>query len=192
MFREVEGVIWQFVYILFAIIVLALFASILNLSSRAWETLEAQDTASQNIKDYAAYAAYDDNLIRGQEMVNLISSTHGDPFVIVMDSSNTVLVTSYTDVTKGMTSDVINCTQPSKYPELEAARTRLAMLLTPSSNVGGLSLTYWDHTNNTVTNTNLQDWFLHRGGDSYKAYQTCLIYDSPDSTTVVGILAVEV
>ncbi len=192
MFREAEGIIWQFVYILFAIIVLGLFAFIFNISTRAWDVLESQDIASQNMKDYAAYAAYDDNVIRGQEMINLISNASGEPFVVVMDSRGSIAVTAFSDVTKGMAPDVLSCTRASQYPELEEARLRFSTMLAASGSVGSLSGTYWDYTNNTVTNANLQDWFLHRGNDTYKAYQTCLIYDGPESTTVVGILAVEV
>lgn len=192
MFREHEGIIWQFVYILFAIVILALFARVWDISGKMWDIFATQDAASQNMKDYAAYVAYDDSIIRGQEMINLISGTKGDPFVIIMDGSGNVAVTSFNEVTCDMVLSIAECTTESRLAKLEEARIALHTLMSVHGSVRALSDTSWDHTNRTVTNANVQNWFLHRGGDSYKAYQTCLIFDGPGSSTVAGVLAVEV
>ena len=185
---------------IFAVGLISAVAVTIMFSTSIWSVVTAQEHASESMRNYAKYVAYDDTTVRGQELINLFSETHGDPFIAVVEGGDVIALSYNVDsdaiVTEIGNGGVLNFSY-SANPEVTAAITAVENELSHgfnnwASNVHADDLCLdWD-ANSTTYIEDVQKWLLEtRGSGKYKTYQTALLYDSDSSDTVIGIVALE-
>lgn len=194
--REHESFIYQLLYIGAAIAFLALVSVGVRAANNLWNIFEAQEYAKRTMQEYATYAAYDDTEIRGQELVNLAMSMKGDPFLLVMHKGPSgtlepaLLVCN--DLSLNTKIDFSNCFTGTVDSEISVAQTQLRTVL-QNNPVSSLICQVFNDSAAQVTSEQMQNWCLNGDASgSYKMYKTCLIYENRHSSTVIGILALEV
>lgn len=192
--NEAHTLVYVILDALGAIILVGLIATIFALNTDVWRVAENQEYSAQVMQEYANYAAYNDTEIRGQELVNLLKGTAGDPFVIVLDDNLLPILFSYNS-TYFPTMDATAFTSYSSDVAVQNAFNYfLATYPDPVawSAIGSDKCVDFSAVNPTADQ--LQELFLNRGPDnaSFRTYHTTLIYGGSTDNTVIGILALEV
>ena len=191
---EVKSLTSIFLDILTAIALIGAITAVIMLNQDLWRQQERQDMANATIAEYAEYAAYNDCEIRGQELVNLLKSTEGSPFVVVYDNTATPLMIT-------CRGSYLNSYNVQEFAASTADANLAAVVALFRTNFAATSSwatigagNYLDFELNVPTSTELQERYIHRGvdGASYRTYKVTLIYESNTDNNVVGIIALEV
>jgi len=152
---------------------LGMVGYVIYLNTDIWKAFDRQNSASEVIRNYSEYAAYDETEIRGQDAVSLITKTKGDPFVLVQI---------------GGTWKAVSCNDYNR--ELDLGSLDGISSFNPPNKLKDLSPTVINF--NYDDETSVQQAFLTTplSGDNskYACYQAHLVYDGAPSTTVVGIV----
>lgn len=171
----------QVISVMVALVMIGMFGYILATNTRIWDGFSRQSQASNKLREYAEYAAYDGTACRGQDILSLVSKTQGDPFVLVYKEDGGLIAYStdgYTEKLVGSELDVSGATNTLPTQEIKDMCT----------SAGAFPLA-------GCTVQQLQDFFLNGNGSSpvtsgsYGCYTTHIVYDSEATSTVVGIIA---
>lgn len=163
------------------------FSIIAGIYYQLWNNYARTEAAKESMAKYADMAAYDSTTVRGQDVISLITSSKGDPFVIVTNSSGRVLATSYDGYTGSYTikADSLN----------SAMEASIASSLV-DTNVSALTesgMQRWDWSSTSPASSTIQDFFLNGNGSSnpgyYSSYTTYLVYESDGSSNILGVIA---
>ena len=216
--NEAKTLTHMAISVMIGAMILAAAMGLITLGYNIWSMFSKQDLANRRLRDYSTYAAFDNAVVRGQEVVTLIANTEGDPFVVVFkgDFETPGDVTSlwkinYSNVDYYIcnnTSGVILNKNDNYYPISNNLANDCFKKLTgddggdhPLIPVGvTVSTKNFNATDGTrPTFESLQNDFVVRtaytdGGTSvpgYAKYHSVLIYDSGSSTDIIGIMLVE-
>lgn len=191
---EVKSLTSIMLDIICVIALIGALTAVVVLNQDLWRQQERQDMANTTMAEYAEYAAYNDCEIRGQELVNLIKSTEGAPFVIIYD--NTAVPIMITCKGSYLNSyNVQDFTASTSDANLAAVFALFKTNYAATSSWASIGANnYLDFESNVPTSTELQERYIRRGADgaSYRSYKVTLIYESNTDNTVVGVIALEV
>lgn len=193
---EAKQLVHMAITTMLAAIFLTVAMGLIGLGYKMWGMFSKQDLANNRLREYSTYSSFDDTTVRGQEVITLMSQCKGDPFVVVYSrhSGNTDLVgCCYNGYTSGLLVDTgweINTSDNMLYA---VAMQFLSdhgntQLITATQNADAV----WSASNPTLLD-DMQTWFLSRGanGAGYVTYKSTLIYDSDNTSDIVGILLLE-
>lgn len=165
-----------------------------------WGYFSRQEEASSAMSSYVSFTAYDNSVVRGQEVIQLIESNQ-DIFVLIFDGSGTN-ADSLSIGTKtacwvkkgGYASTVSPNTITGTYNSVPTFANALSKMhnYTNVENGTAIGLTVKNLTN--VDYSYLQAYMLGSFGTSdknYAAFKSCLVYDD-NSSDVIGVLLVRV
>lgn len=189
---EAKSILSSVLSVLVGLVMLGMLSYVILTNSDIWHVFARQNDASQTIRNYSEYAAYDGTTVRGQDVMSLVSKTQGDPFVIVAGDDGGIHFASYdayTQTLKFNTLDTKDIQSLSCYPTLQNTTVENCM---PASN--GV---IFDYANGGYPDTDmLQDVFLRGtylsdGGNKYATFDAYLVYEGAPSTDVVGVVLVK-
>lgn len=180
--------IWVIVLeVIIALAFLGTIMTVLRISYKLWDNYELSKQNEGIIRNYAEYAAYDNTTIRGQDLVTLIASTQGDPFVVVTDATGSPLCASF-DAYTGDYELSGSCFRDAL---ASSAASSLISSGKVTSLVGG---DMWDCSRTPLSATQVQEFFLEGNGTSnpgnYQAFETSIVYAGEGMTEIIGIIAV--
>lgn len=171
----------QVISVMVALVMIGMFGYILATNTRIWDGFSRQSQASNKLREYSEYAAYDGTACRGQDILSLISKTQGDPFVLVYNGASGLAACSYNDYTKDLQADKLDLTGQhimlNEYTELSLPSQTIGDMCNGKTQLAGCNI------------QQLQDVFLGSSG-SYSSYNTYIVYEDESVSTVVGIIAV--
>lgn len=216
--NEAKTLTHMAVSVMIGAMILAAAMGLITLGYNIWSMFSKQDLANRRLRDYSTYAAFDNAVVRGQEVVTLIATTEGDPFVVVFkgnfENSDDVtsewkIIDANTDyyICNNTTGVVLN-KNDNYYTVSDDLANECFKKLTGDDGAdhylipegGTVSTKNFDATDGTQpTFESLQNDFVVRtaytdGGTSvpgYAKYHSVLIYDSGSSTDIIGIMLVE-
>ena len=198
---ESKELIGMAVSVLIAVMILSGVMALITLSYSMWNMFSQQDLSNRKMKEYINYASFDDTTIRGQEVVSLISSTHGTPFIVIYENDGaTPLAASFDNVSIKFVAQ--NENYHTSHTNLDS---KLGLILgrhgapIPISDEIYSASERWNFSEATPSMENLQNFFLGRGAlpenggqPRYCGYESCIIYASDSSTDIAGILLREI
>lgn len=178
---EAKSILNQVLAVMVGSVMLGCLSYIIYINADIWHVFARQNDASDSIRNYSEYAAYDGTTVRGQDAMSLINKTQGDPFVIVSVGGQPTFssVDAYTD---GVTFSSLDMSGASGASSLGNLGTTVGASC-PTKHM-------WDDGNFMSTDS-LQDMFLDgdlSDGHKYASFRAYLIYDGVPSTNVAGIL----
>ena len=179
--------------IIFAIAFLGIWLFAGRQNQRMWSIYERGEVNKSDIAAYAEMAAYDNTTVGGQDLVSLMTTSKGDPFVLILDQSGTKLACSYDAYTFNYQLD-----ESCFHVDYGAVPSYIRTIAT-SGQLGNQLQTVpfehrYDYQNTTIHASDLTYNFLT--GDlcasegKYAKYDTTLVYDG-NSSTVIGVVAVK-
>lgn len=179
--QEGRSIMSQVISVMVALVMIGMFGYILATNTRIWDGFSRQSQASNKLREYSEYAAYDGTACRGQDILSLISKTRGDPFVLVYNGASGLAACSYNDYTKELQANKLDLTGQRIWLN---EHTELSL---PNSSIGDMCNGVQQLSNCSVQQ--LQTFFLGSSG-SYASYNTYIVYEDESVSTVVGIIAV--
>ena len=218
--NEAKTLTHMAVSVMIGAMILTAAMGLITLGYNIWSMFSKQDLANRRLRDYSTYAAFDNAVVRGQEVVTLIATTEGDPFVVVFKGNfeNTNDVTSkwkinFSNVDCYVCNNTENVTlnYNDNYYEVSTDDSDIQKCFKDLTGTDGIdhglipegtsrSKKNFDATDgNQPTFESLQNDFVVRtayidDGDSiqgYAKYHSVLIYDSGSSTDIIGVMLVE-
>lgn len=66
-------------------VLLSMVFSLILLGQSMWKAMDQEDTANSRIKTYANYSAYDNKIVRAQDIIQLVEEHYDDIWVLVCD-----------------------------------------------------------------------------------------------------------
>lgn len=171
---EAKSILNIIVSVLVGIVMLGMVGYMIYMNTDIWKVFSRQNSASEVIRNYSEYAAYDNTKVRGQDMVSLIAKTKGDPFVVVYNGT-TLKCVCYDDFTGSVDLGTL---------DYGTSGVQLSGTLQDVKGVQNFGP--------DSKETDIQNLFLGDLGNDkkYGSFKTYLVYDSKPSTNVVGILAI--
>ena len=212
--NEAKTLVQISVSVMIGAMVLSAAVGLITLGYSMWNMFSKQDLANRRLKEYSTYSAFDNTIVRGQEVVSLIATTEGDPFVAVYKFNGS----GYTDYsqpeiyfnnnTANMTLSykdnyyaVNNASVDSRFKDLVGDSVDASKPLIPATGRITVNFTPDPSTGlSAPTFKKLQEDFVGRPSylksdgsvvNGYARYHSVLIYDSGSSTDIVGIMLVE-
>ena len=166
---------------------LGMLGYIVIINTGIWNVFAMQTKSDEEIRNYSSYAAYDQTVCRGQDVMSLMSKSAGDPFVLVCDSSGRPIAASCDNYTIDLDLSTVDKTD---------AQTGSFYGYIQSGKLGNLGLSnVWNYSVSNPSNKEFQDFFLNGSGaestGKYASFKTYLLYDNKASTEVVGVVAVK-
>lgn len=199
---------------LFAVLILAAIMALIGLGNLMWRAFSKQADANLRMKEYAKFSAFDGTTVRGQDVIALLHQTQGSPFVVICNNSGGVVNMIATDVDSDY--DIHTCVSatPTALPTVIIGNYCEAVLavqgLAGGTDAFDVSIKGYLNTDNNTDSKSyinysaadvfrydeMQEWFLARGaivsGEAgYLPYDSYLLYDSEDSTDIVGVILYE-
>lgn len=164
---------------------LSIICIIAGLYYGLWNNYARAEDSKASLAQYADMAAYDNTTVRGQDIVSLITSSKGNPFVLVTDSAGHVLASCY----DGYTGQYI-----IKADCLTSAMDASIAGSLNGTTIASLATNTWNYDANvTPVSSDIQDFFLTGAGTStsgyYSSYNTYVVYESDGSTAILGVIA---
>lgn len=168
--KEHEGLLYQILFISAAIAFLALVASGIRVADDLWGIFERQEDAKDIMQNYAAYAAYDETEVRGQELINLAMSSKGNPYLLVIHGGQPFML---------VYDDTLDMASYGGYDSNQLETALDVVHYTPAT-----------ITSKDVSNTLLIVDPHNSEKSNYMMYTTHLVRDISHPGTVVGVVAV--
>ena len=111
---EAKTLIHLSVSSIFSAVLLAVCVSLIATGNYMWSVFARQDQSNKAMQNYAKFTAFDNAVVRGQEIMQLVESSE-DIFVIILEGESGVNINN-------MTIHNSNDSIYYKVPQLEAAR----------------------------------------------------------------------
>lgn len=179
---------------IFAIAFLGILIVCGSLNRGLWSTYERGELNKSEIAAYASMAAYDNSTVGGQDIVSLMTTSKGDPFVLIIDDYGTILACSYDMYTLNyeLNEDCLHIDRtPGVTPQylLDIMNSgALSGQLSMATNVvlynysGSTGVSASDMTKDFL------DGNLCAAQGRYAKFDTMLVYDG-NSSTIIGVIA---
>ena len=200
--EEAKSLVHMCITALFGVLILAAVLALITLANFVWRAFSRQNDANRQMREYSEYSAFDGTTVRGQDVIALMHSTQGQPYILIVDSSGNPIMLAYDSVTKGL--DVQDAALSQSTPSdvrsllISASKSGMHDSIEKIANSMGSEGNY-DYTivANVPPYSEIQEFFLNRGlivtGDTagYLQYESHVLYDGSDTTDITGILLKE-
>lgn len=216
---EAKNLVNMAVSAMFAAMILVSIGVLLGLGYTMWQYFSRQDQANQQMKDYVNYVAYDGTTVRGQEVLSLFDYANNEGLFICVytgtgfDSSRAADQRTIDEISCGWAiENNMHFYVPSNCPmdTIRAGATNI-----PTSDVhyaaalqgvkdylveggvdrfhcclGAADCTDYDTVLKIFTG-NYNGWTHLSDGNNYAAFKSLLVYDSVNSTDVIGVVLIK-
>lgn len=215
---EAKTLIQMALSAIFSAMLLAAAVGLITLGYMFWGYFSREDAANNRLADYANYTAYDNTIVRGQEVVQLIES-NDDIFVAVFNGTNNPAAPNMDYLVTENNSpfflyvpdEVAGAFQPEKI-EIDTDNEAMATAMSVLKDKGGTGITIQNLYNIMDTDHQLYETKSHEelvnsfltanlcglpltsegiDKNSYAAFKSGLIYANDGTTDVVGVVFVK-
>lgn len=207
---EAKQLVNMSVAAVFAALFLAAGVALISVGGLLWKSFASQEAANDRVKDYSNYAAYDNQLITGQDAIALINQTLTDEeqFVCIVKadlSANPLLHDAQIDTAF---TPVLICNSP-RYDGLLTGGAPGGYISDYANEYTGQGILTIDYAINhlkTLTTTAIpkdssyrydslvsdftRDDLFGNGAGGYAQFYSTVLYDLNSSTDVVGYVLV--
>ena len=215
---EAKSLIHHALAAMFASLILVAVMSLITLGNMMWRAFADQAESNRRLEEYAKYAAFDNQEVRGQDIISLIHDTVGTPFIAIVGPSSTnhnqymPIHTTFTNTDLGFnlknTFTSLGLQGMGNIETLGDFAEEIDTNFDPNNPINKVMnddpnnpetlpkiINNCSH-NTPLSYTELQAWFLNRGYlhsnvSGYMPYKSYLIYEDDYSTDIVGILFIE-
>lgn len=208
---EAKSLVHMSVSAIFAAMLIAAAISLIGIGYTIWAYFSRQDSANSRMSEYSNYTAFDNTTVRGQEVMQLISSDL-DVFVVILEDttssehsidnitsvSSTPIAISTSDSYEDFVPSSIDMSTDNAIVTCSTALSRFQSIgdklgtLADSRNLKDAS---HDELVQEFTSGKLAQQAVNSSGslietNSYAAFKSVLVYDSDNTADVVGIILV--
>ena len=217
---EAKTLVHMAITAMFGAVILSCALGLIYVGYNIWSLFSKQEQVNKIMQDHAQYSAFDHTVVRGQEVLSLISATKGELFILCIGDDSK-------DKTKFTREFVVynpNSLPPCNWEDLDitaknninaydlfSAETADKQGESVTNFIGdfatkvgtGLSWQFGDTTEPSLEDIqknliNQGTYILKKDADGtshtengYAKYNSYLVYESADSSDIVGIILVE-
>lgn len=211
---EAKTLIHMAISVMLTAMIITACVGLIALGYMLWGSFSREDMAKSRLNDYATLSAYDNTVVRGQEVIQLIES-NSDIFVVVYDGKYVAGVDKNINMMDIATTDPYiycpdevagaylvhninvnntdNVTLRNAFAKLKGSDTSKS-LYSIWSNLSEDHKLYTSKEHQTLMNTFLHSKHLGRptaddtDDDSFAAFKSGLIYAEDGTTDIVGVV----
>lgn len=218
---EAKSLVHMALTAMFGALIIMAVITLITLGNLMWRAFSRQNDAQRRLQEYSKYSAFDNTVVRGQDVIALMHDTQGSPWIIVTDKDYKPISVAFNATEASFIIDTSFC--DAQIGNVKAAVTQLKdqhathgseELYNYANQAEGETVygptTDYEATSGTITfnytypdesrYTKIMEFFTSRGIPAgsddtslggYMKYNAYLLYDGDSTSDIVGIICVE-